>query len=156
MTEHNVGSAAAMILTVVVLFLGCGDNQDPVGARALWEDIQEQAYRGFSRAPGYERRRSSNAPHGEAVDIYVNEVVAGAIDAKARLSEWPAGSLIVKDGWDGDDLVYVTVMQKRADGWYWAEYVGEGDAVFSGRPDTCIDCHSGGEDYVRAFPLPGP
>jgi hypothetical protein len=144
----------AIVCTAIGLLPGCGDNQDPAGARALWDHIHDAEYRAFARAPGYERRRPSNAPHGEAVDIYINDTVEQALGATASLAEWPAGSLIVKDGWDGDDLDYVTVMQKREDGWYWAEYDSEGDAVFSGKPDTCIDCHRVGADHVRAFPLP--
>jgi hypothetical protein len=147
---------AMLALAAAGLFFGCGDNQDPAGARTLWEDIHNSEYRAFARAPGYEGRRASNAPHGDAVDIYVNEIVEKALGGNAGRSEWPGGSLIVKDGWDGDDLDYVTVMQKREDGWYWAEYDGHGDVVFSGRPDTCIDCHRAGSDHVRAFALPKP
>lgn len=144
----------AVALALVAPVFGCGDNQDPQGADALWHQIHDLNYRGFSRAPGYEVRRDSNAPHGGAVDIYVNATVRSALDARTPLTEWPAGSLIVKDGWDGDENVLVAAMEKRADGWYWAEWNGEGTAKYSGKPDLCIDCHSSGADHVRAFPFP--
>jgi hypothetical protein len=133
----------------------CGDDQDPKGARELWNEVHALDYRRWERAPGYPVRRPTQAPHSEAVDIFVNDVVAQALRSEQMLCSWPVGALIVKDGWDGDDLELVAVMQKRRDGWYWAEYDGEGDATFSGSPSLCIDCHSRGHDFVRAFELPG-
>ena len=133
----------------VVLCASCGDNQDPDGASALWERIHELDYRSWDRAPGYEARRPSDAPHSDAVEIFVNETVSEAL--RAQLTSWPVGSLIVKDGWDGSDLELVAVMQKREQGWYWAEYDAEGSAAYSGAPELCIDCHRSGDDFVRAF-----
>jgi hypothetical protein len=132
---------------------GCGDNQDDAGARALLAKVQGESYRGWERAPGYDTRRPTGAPHGKEVDIYVNDVVAQAIQTQ-NLEAWPVDSIIVKDGWDGSDLEIIAIMQKRADGWYWAEYDSEGDPDYSGRPDVCIECHASGSDYVRAFRLP--
>ena len=137
-----------------LLLPGCGDNQDPEGAEELWSRIHDLDYRSFARAPGYESRRDSDAPHGGAVDIYVNAVVASSLAGETALSAWPDGSRIVKDGWDGDDLALVAVMEKRGSSWYWAEYDAEGSADYSGSPDLCIDCHASGDDYVRAFGLP--
>jgi hypothetical protein len=135
------------------LALGCHDNQDPEGARALWNAVRADGYRDWDRAPGYDERRSSNAPHGGAVDIFVNDVVTEAL-AKTSLTEWPEDSLIVKDGYDGKMLDLVAVMEKRSDGWYWAEYDGGGETFYSGKPDLCIDCHRSGDDFVRAFAFP--
>ena len=132
---------------------GCGDNQDDDGARALLAKVQGENYRNWDRAPGYETRRPTGAPHGKEVDIYVNDVVLRATQTPG-LKAWPVDSIIVKDGWDGSSLDIIAIMQKRSDGWYWAEYDSDGDPDFSGRPDICIDCHASGSDYVRAFPLP--
>jgi hypothetical protein len=139
---------------VALSLLACGDNQDPEGARMLWKQIQALDYRDWERAPGYEVRRSSNAPHGNDVDIYINDVVDEALRAAMPLSEWPIGSLVVKDGFDGSSLELIAVMDKRESGWFWAEYDDEGDAIYSGKPDVCIDCHASGDDFMRAFPLP--
>lgn len=155
------GSPARPGLPVAVwlaagLLAGCGDNQDPSGAKALWGALQDADYREWERAPGFEERRKSNAPHGEAVDIYINDVVAAALASETALSEWPNGAVIVKDGFDSGDLDLVAVMEKRLTGWYWAEYDADGEAIYSGSPDLCTDCHRSGADFVRAFPLPDP
>jgi hypothetical protein len=132
---------------------GCGDNQDDGGARALLAKVQGEKYREWDRAPGYASRRPTGAPHGKEVDIYVNDIVLQATQTPGQKA-WPVDSIIVKDGWEGADLAIIAIMQKRADGWYWAEYDSGGDPDYSGRPDICIDCHASGSDYVRAFPLP--
>lgn len=131
----------------------CGDDQAPGEADVLLAEIRADNYRSWARAPGYDKRRSSDAPHSDEVDIYVNDVVSGALAGGQPLTAWPEGSLIVKDGWDGSDLELVAVMEKRADGWFWAEYF-DGKSKYSGKPDLCIDCHASGADMVRAFRLP--
>jgi hypothetical protein len=136
------------------LLLGCGDNQDDAGARELLSEVRADEYRTWDRAPGYDARRSSDAPHGGAVDIYINDLVAEVLAFGDPLSGWPEGSIIVKDGFDGSDLELIAIMEKRSDGWYWAEYDSDGDPDYSGRPSVCIDCHRDGSDYVRAFRLP--
>jgi hypothetical protein len=132
----------------------CGDNQDDAGARELLSRVQEADYRGWDRAPGWDQRRESNAPHSERVDIYVNDLVAEVLALAEPTEAWPEGSVIVKDGFDGPDLEIIAVMEKRSDGWYWAEYDSQGDPDYSGHPDICIDCHRSGSDGVRAFALP--
>lgn len=134
--------------------VACGDNQDDAGARALLAQVQADEYRTWDRAPGYERRRESGAPHGEGVDIYVNDLVAEVLALAEPTERWPVGSIIVKDGWDGSDLELIAIMEKRASGWFWAEYDDDGDPDYSGRPEVCTDCHDSGSDYVRAFRLP--
>lgn len=142
------------IVALVVGLLGCGDDQDPEGARLLWQSIQEQEYRTWSRPSGYESRVPAQSPHSDHVDVYINDVVEEALGAR-RLEEWPVGSRIVKDGFDDDgDLEIVAVMEKREDGWYWAEYDDEGDSFYSGHPSTCLNCHSTGSDYVFTARLP--
>jgi hypothetical protein len=153
---HLNRRSLAPALLLLPALAGCGDNQEPEQADALWDRIHAESYRSFARAPGYETRRPSDAPHSDQVDIYVNDVVAQAL-ADGGISSWPVGSLIVKDGFTDDgELDLVAVMDKRADGWFWAEYldVEAGDAEFSGKPDICIDCHSSGADFVRAFGFP--
>jgi hypothetical protein len=139
-----------------LVLLGCGDNQEPAEADALWDRIHAENYRSFARAPGYEQRRESNTAHSDFVDIYVNDVLAGAIDG-GPITAWPVGSLVVKDGFDsGGSLALVAVLDKRADGWFYAEYmdVENGEAKYSGRPDICLGCHVPGNDEVLAFGFP--
>lgn len=142
------------VTALAALLQGCGDDQDPSGAQALWQRLQAANYRGWSRAPGYATRRASDAPHSDAVDIYVNDVVQRALAGGVPLSAWPVGSLIVKDGFSGSTHEIVAAMERRADGWYWAEWRASGSSLYSGRPSLCIDCHASGADSVRAFALP--
>jgi hypothetical protein len=157
--DHVLAAArrapAAPLLALIAL-AGCGDNQDPAGARELWRRIHAEDYRSWQRAPGFETAQRSQAAHGNRVAIYVNETVADALAGDQTLDAWPEGSLIVKDGFDDSDLELVAAMEKRADGWFWAEYDDEGDASYSGEPELCTDCHASGQDDVRAFSLPSP
>ena len=160
MTTHRYALHHILPLALCAAGLGalgaCADNEQPAEARALWQRLQELEYRNFTRAPGYEMRRDSDAPHSDRVDIYINQVVADALAAGEPLEEWPIGSLIVKDGFDGGSLDLVAAMEKREDGWFWVEWTdpGSDDAKYSGTPELCIDCHDSGNDFVRAFPLP--
>lgn len=141
-------------LGVLFLVTGCGDNQDDAGARRLLARVRAEHYQTWDRAPGFESRRASDAPHSDAVDIYVNDVIAEVLAVGEPFDAWPEGSIVVKDGFDGGDLDIIAIMEKRDDGWYWAEYDNDGDPDYSGRPDICIDCHTSGSDYMRGFRLP--
>lgn len=155
--SRAVHASALLVAACSIALPACGDAQAPEAAAELWERIQEQDYRSFARAPGYESRQPAAAPHSDFVDIYVNDVVAEALASSEPIDAWPTGSLLVKDGFTGDgELELVAVMEKREDGWFWAEYFEfeTGEAKFSGKPDTCIDCHASGADYVRSFGFP--
>lgn len=152
------GIAALVLGTVALVLLpGCSDDQDPLGAASLWQRIHEENYRSFARAPGYETRKPSDAPHNDQVDIYVNAVVGDALGAGKKLSEWPTGSLIVKDGFtDSGVHAIVAVLDKRQTGWFYAEYfdLESGEARYSGTPAICVGCHTESNDHVNAFGLP--
>jgi len=145
-----------VLLAGVALVAGCGDNQDDAGARELLKRVRADDYRAWQRAPGYETRRSSNAPHGGAVEIFVNDVVAELLTLEEPVASWPVGSVIAKDGYSGAQLELTALMEKRSDGWYWAEYDAEGTAMFSGHPPTCLDCHGtrASQDYTQILDLP--
>lgn len=142
-----------LLLLALLGAAACGDNQDPAGADAFWTSIHADDYRSFARAPGYAKRQPTNAPHGDAVEIFVNGVVGEAL-AGGPITAWPEGARIVKDGYDGDAVTVVAAMEKRAGGWYWAEWSADGAAKYSGSPGLCTGCHASGGDFVRAFPLP--
>jgi hypothetical protein len=158
MKPRSLKDFALVSLVAPVLLVGslggCGDNQDDAGARRLLERVRAEKYRSWERAPGWASRRATSAPHADTVDIYVNDVVVEALVTAEPLSRWPEDSIIVKDGWDGSELELIAIMEKRGDGWFWAEFDDDGDPDYSGRPDVCIDCHRDGNDYVRAFRLP--
>jgi len=135
---------------------GCGDDQDPEGAQDFLQRLRDAEYQSWQRAPGFPERRTSSAPHGDQVEIFVNDVVAAALAGGAQLDAWPVGSIVAKDGYDDDGTpALVAAMEKREDGWYWAEWDAADDtSIYSGKPATCIDCHASGADSVRAFGLP--
>jgi hypothetical protein len=77
-----------------------------------------------------------------------------ALASGEELTAWPEGSIIVKDGFTGESPRLVAIMEKRDDGWFWAEYEPDGEVDFSGTPGVCTRCHDAGADYVRAFGFP--
>jgi len=64
----------------------------------------------------------------------------------------PIGLVIAKDGYNAELLRATAVMEKRADGWYRAEYEADGTVISTGPPEGCRRCHRAGKDYVRSLP----
>lgn len=154
MRTPSIGSSLLLALLLAALGAGCGDDQDPTGANDLWTKIHAAKYQSWARAPGYETRKPTDQPHGDEVEIFVNEVVEAAL-AGAPLTAWPEGSLIVKDQFDSDgDPHAVAAMEKRGGTWFWAEWDADGASIYSGDPGLCTGCHGSGADMVRAFGLP--
>lgn len=150
---RSSAAVSLFLVAAVSSLLGCRQNDDPSGASELLARVQEAGYQEWSRAPGYPGREASSAPHGDEVEIFVNDVVEEALGEDA-LGAWPEGAIIVKDGYSGGQLELIAIAEKRASGWFWAEYDGTGEVLYSGAPDVCVDCHASGDDYVRAFSLP--
>lgn len=143
-----------LVLVTAGLTSGCYDDQAPDDAAALWTRIHEAQYRSWARAPGYATRKPTDAPHSDAVEIFVNDVVVSALGGSA-VTAWPDGSLIVKDGYDGDGVLdSVAAMEKRGSDWFWVEWNASGESLWSGKPSLCTDCHASGADGVRAFGFP--
>jgi len=140
-------------LTIMVVGLtSCGDNQDSEGAAALWSRLQSSGYRTtYPRPAGYEQRKPSKTAHGDEVEIFVNTVARDTLQRSPPPTTMPVGALIVKDIYKRGTLELVAAMEKRFDGWYWAEWDSSGRALYSGRPGLCIDCHRRGEDFIRAL-----
>lgn len=143
----------AGLLLAAISTAACGDDNidDPEAARAFLTRIQGEKYREWQRAPGWETRKKSIAVHGNDSDIYINTTMA---QTQAGAAAWPEGSILVKDSFQGSDLRLIAAMEKRAGGWYYAEWAGDGEVKFAGRPSICTDCHSSGQDEVLAFGLP--
>lgn len=136
------------------LTAACGDDQDPRGAHALLNRVRSERYpETYARAPGWPERAASTGPHGVEVDVWINPALEAALSGGPRAA-WPEGAIVVKDGYDsGGRLELVALMERRSDGWFWAEFFGE-DPRYSGRPEVCVDCHERGADFVLAFGFP--
>lgn len=135
--------------------LACGDDQAPDQAAELWSRIQNVGYRSFVRPPGFEQRVASSAPHGDNVEVFMNDVAAEVLRNAAPTEAWPDGTLFVKDGYEDDGaLDVVTAMEKRDGAWFWAEWNASGESIYSGTPEVCTDCHGSGRDFTRGVALP--
>jgi hypothetical protein len=144
-----------VLLAAVALAASCRANDDPDAATALLEKVKADGYTTWTRAPGYETRKPSDAPHSDNVEIFVNPVVADVLASGAKITAWPDGSIIVKDGYDDDGVHALTaIMEKRSGEWFWAEFDEDDEPTYSGSPGLCRACHESGGDYVRAFGLP--
>ncbi|MBX3261648.1 MAG: cytochrome P460 family protein [Labilithrix sp.] len=136
----------------------CTQNDDPEGARQLYAKITAGAgFRAWERAPGYATRQPSFTAHADAVEVFVSPEIADALGGPTPITRWPDGSIVVKEGFRGDTRAIVAVMEKRAGRWYWAEYDGDGDTLFSGEPKVCVGCHDKRQsysDWVYSFELP--
>ena len=153
-----------LVLRLACLFIfgatlfGCRQNDDPEGARALYAKVSSGAgYRSWRRAPGFPERKPSFTLHSDEVEIFVSPEMSKTLDGPDIVSSWPVGSIVVKEGYSGDKRSIIAMMEKRSDGWYWAELDGEGEPLYSGRPSVCIDCHDNRKNYsdwIYAFDLP--
>jgi hypothetical protein len=154
-----------MCAVAVITSAGCGQDDDPEGARVLWDKVNAGAgFASWQRAPGYGVRRASFTAHASAVEIFVSpEVTATLTPPAARtapVTAWPVGAIIVKEGFSSvthGSRKSVAVMERRQDGWFWAEYDDGGTSIYSGRPTVCVDCHSHRQsysDWVYSFELP--
>lgn len=162
-----------VLLAALVLAAACDDEvpgADPEAAPdALLREVQELDYRAWARPPKHETRIATNAPHGRGVEVFVDENMAGALangDGLGR-TRWPEGGTIVLEGYAAaklaegappDEPLQIAIMRKRGGTWRWEQYDGEDLSAprFAGRPDVCVGCHLGAQDFVRGFSLPKP
>ena len=160
-------SAARNVVVICALALvaaACGEDDDPEGARVLWDKVNAGAgFATWQRAPGYATRMPSFTAHANAVEIFVSPEISAALVSSGkdnRVTEWPVGSVVVKEAFSsvsGGSRKAVAIMEKRADGWFWAEYDDGGASTNSGHPSLCVDCHAHRKsysDWVYAFELP--
>jgi hypothetical protein len=143
---------------------------DPEAAPdALLREVQKLDYRGWTRPPKHEMRVATNAPHGRGVEVFVDEAMAAALENADGLgrTQWPEGGTIVLEGYAAatlaedaapDEPTQIAIMRKRGGTWRWEQYEAEdlSQPRFAGRPDVCVGCHLGTQDFVRGFSLPKP
>lgn len=155
---------------VILTALWCGvvacdgySEPEPAPDHALLTEVEEARYDEWARPKGFDEPKASNGPHGAAVLVYINPAVAEAIANEDGLGRtaWPEDATIVLTGdpnVTGGTAAQIAIMQKRHGTWYWEQYQGDDRERprFAGRPDICLGCHSGGQDFVRSFGLPEP
>jgi hypothetical protein len=157
-------SAWTRTLALPALLAACDDAPAPEPPNnALLVEVQQAEYRTWTRAPGKDMRAPSLAPHGGYVEVFINEVVAAALENKdgLGLTKWPEGATLVLEGYadpETADLVQISIMHKRHGVWRWEQYAADDleQPRFSGRPDVCVGCHNTGQDFTRSFSLPKP
>lgn len=150
-------SSAIAILACCLgwLSMSCSSDEpsgDPDAVQLL-ASVRADHYEGWARPAGWEMRRPGVSLHGDQVDIFFNSIMANA-SMQVGLSEWPVGSMIVKDGYRAAEPTLIAVMEKRDSGWFFAEYTAVGQVRAAGRPDACVTCHSDAHDLVYSALLP--
>lgn len=153
----KIASAALLVsaLLTASIAASCRSNDEPDDAIAVLAKAKADGYTSWMRAPGFETRKPTDAPHGDAVEIFVNPVVADVLTNQTKITAWPDGSIIVKDGYDDEGVhVLTSILEKRGTEWFWAEYDEDDEPIYSGSPGVCRACHESGADFVRAFGFP--
>lgn len=113
----------------------------------LFDRILADRYSTWRVAPGYQTPQPSEGPHGELVQIFLNDTAADA--RRDGASQWPDGSIIVKDIYVDHSIAEVAAMEKRGDTWYWGEWTADGEVVAEGGGiEPCQSCHAEGTDYT--------
>lgn len=153
-----------VILCLFVMVLSsCGwDNQAPEEAALLWQQLQRADYRSWQPVKGFATPQLAQQPYDNPFDarplkvtIYMNQVAQQAASSGKSQRTWPTGSVFVKDGFQGEDHRAVVVMEKRKDGWFYAQWEPDGTATHSGAPDGCVSCHTKASDSDYTFTI-GP
>lgn len=162
-----------LMLAVGLVLTGCGQKETPQDtqttpdpqttenpelkdAEMLWQIAQDETYQDWSRAPGYETRQPAKGPHGQEVDIFVNEILDNVLKTGGTVTAWPAGSIIIKDAFINSNIDSVVIMEKLENGnWYYAKYSPDGTPSAAGENfEMCMNCHKPGADSVLAFGFP--
>lgn len=165
--------APVLLVATVLTGVACDDPVpagDPQAAPdALLREVIKRGYGDWTRPPKHDARVATNAPHGFGVEVFVDDAMAEALanaDGLGR-TQWPEGGTIVLRGFAAanvvegappDEPVQIAIMQKHGGTWRWEQYQAEdlGEPRFHGRPDVCVGCHVGTQDFVRGFSLPKP
>lgn len=150
---------AVAALAALALY-GCGDESAEASAdraaQALLDEVRDD-YAEWPTMPGFEARRASASPHGNAVEIYINGVLDEALtdafeaDGQDASGPWPIDSMVVKLGYDGDTLITRSLLHKTPDGWFYALFRADDAIVSAGREIYCVDCHDDGRDALLSL-----
>lgn len=145
----------AAIAIAGLALASCTQSAAPT-ASAVWTDtLASKAYQKWQPAPGFETTQAATGPHGKSVQVFIDPTVATAMSGTTA-TEWPVGSMIVKDAYDAAGAMQaIEYMQKTDSGWYFASFGLDGTVSTEGvKVEPCEACHLKGSDSVRSFKLP--
>lgn len=151
-------SLAAGMLAAAIIVAGCAEggqetaqspqtvpNAASEDSGPLFDRIQADSYPNWRVAPGYQTPQPAQGPHGEQVQIFLNEPAATAREEAS--ASWPDGSIIVKDVYVDHTIDQVAAMEKRDGVWHWGEWTPEGEPIVEGTEvEPCHGCHESGTD----------
>ncbi len=148
------------------LLLGClAESPDPVSleddsAVALLVSVEADDYPQWEPPPtsaDLPHRREASGAHGPWVEVYLHPALLGAFLGEDALDAWPEGVAAVCESYESEDApdpFLIQVMRKTDAGWSWAQLDANREPLTPERPDDCIGCHGGGEDFVFSVFLP--
>lgn len=129
-------------------------------ALALLGSVEADGYRDWEPPPtsaDLPRRREASGAHGPWVEVYLHPALLDAFLSEDALGTWPAGVAAVCESYESEeapDPFLIQVMRKTQTGWSWAQVNASRQPLTPERPDDCIGCHGGGEDFVFSVFLP--
>ena len=154
-------------LAVVALLSTCvnhefGDATESGNtSQSLFTEINAAGYQYYQN--GAILSPASASPHG-SFKLRFNNIAASSLNTSGELpigNTFKEGSIIVKEVYSNNTLSLYAVMKKvpadpsAANGWLWAEYALDGNAVIAinQKGTSCTNCHSEtpNRDLVRTF-----
>jgi hypothetical protein len=134
LTSAILGSM--VVAASVVLAAGLADLPVNIQGFAKWQKVVTSGL-------------PTDGPHaGKTKVVYGNAIAAKAWKGTAPL---PLGSLVVKTTGPANKPMLVALMEKRQDGWYYAEYLPNSKGGYNlafggpGKQALCVDCHGNAE-----------
>ncbi|WP_084542162.1 cytochrome P460 family protein [Calidithermus chliarophilus] len=138
------GLSSGALLLALALAAGLNGVPAKYAEYAKWEIVADKGL-------------PTGGPHaGQQKVVYANPVAAREWKGGKAL---PLGSIVVKTTGPASAPTLIAVMEKRAEGWYYEEYLPEaGKYVLKfggpGKQQLCVGCHTGAKakDYLFTRP----
>ena len=136
--------SAAVVVLMLALAAGLNGVPAKYAEYPRWEIVADKGL-------------PTGGPHaGQQKVVYANPVAAREWKSGKAL---PVGSIVVKTAGPADVPTLIAVMEKRAEGWYYEEYLPEGGKYVlkfggPGKQQLCVGCHTGAKakDYLFTRP----
>ncbi|MCE3281023.1 MAG: hypothetical protein K0S44_3214 [Bacteroidetes bacterium] len=154
------GFILSLLLTIILSSCTKDKGQVPfqVNDRSVFDLVLQTAGSGYYQS-GAVLPGAGNSPHG-SFKLRMNNVAQRILNSAGELpaggAVFPDSSLIVKEIQSPGEIQYA-VMYKNGRSWAWAEFRGDGKAIYTitANGASCISCHSvtPNRDLVRTFDL---